>query len=465
MNRGRSHAALSPGACDRSITGITEDVSPSWPSDSVNFSSQTIWIPAAIVAYVNGTSLRITIIGLNYAPEPSGNAPYTTSLAQGLSRAGHQVHVLTGYPHYPEWRLRDGYSGWSMRECLEEVSVHRLRHFIPKKPNSLKRLLMEITFGFRAMLADWEKPDVVLLVSPALLSVGLATLRLRLFRKRPASAVWIQDLYSRGLAETKTGGSGSARAMALIESTILKSVDEVVVIHDRFLTYVNQHLGVAEEHIKIVRNWTHLPALQVTDASEMRRRLGWRPADIVVLHAGNMGRKQGLENVLDAARIAQERGSAVRFVLLGDGNQRANLESTGRGLHHLQFLDPLPGEDFQRALAAADILLVNELPGVRDMAVPSKLTSYFDAGVPVIAATDEGSVTAGEIAQSGGGLRVDAAAPTALVDAAELLAGDKAMAEDLGLKGRRFRQETLSEEAAIAKYNNVITSLALSRGR
>ena len=68
-------------------------------------------------------------------------------------------------------------------------------------------------------------------------------------------------------------------------------------------------------------------------------------------------------------------------------------------------------DDFQVALSAADFLLVNELPGVKDMAVPSKLTSYFNAGVPVVAATDDGSVTAAEIATSGGGVRVDAACP------------------------------------------------------
>lgn len=253
--------------------------------------------------------------------------------------------------------------------------------------------------------------------------------------------------------------------MSMLESSILKSADRVIVIHERFLEYVNEHLGVTKGRIKVVRNWTHLPDMPSSDPLEMRHQFGWRPDDVVVLHAGNMGRKQGLENVLAAARIAQERGSKVRFVLLGDGNQRAHLERSSQGLERLQFMDPLPGEDFQRALSAADILLVNELPGVRDMAVPSKLTSYFDAGVPVIAATDEGSVTACEIAASGGGIRVDAAAPSALVEAAEMVAGDKEMGHAMSARGHRFRQEILSEEAAIAKYNDVITSLALSRGR
>ena len=198
----------------------------------------------------------------------------------------------------------------------------------------------------------------------------------------------------------------------------------------------------------------------------MRSQLGWAPADIIVLHAGNMGMKQGLENVIEAARLAEERKSKVKFVLMGDGNQRRNLVGRAAGIAgSIQFVDPLPGEEFGRALAAADILLVNELPGVKDMAVPSKLTSYFNAGRPVIAATDAGSVTASEIQASGGGIRVEAANPSELVEAAERLAQDETLAADLGAQGLRFRHDTLSEAAAIGHYDDFITSLAMSRGR
>jgi len=226
-----------------------------------------------------------------------------------------------------------------------------------------------------------------------------------------------------------------------------------------------ESLGVPSSQVEVIRNWTHLPASPTAGIAEMRRTLGWGPDDVVVLHAGNMGKKQGLENVIEAARIAGTRGSAVRFVLMGDGNQRRRLEALAQGVSHISFVDPLPGHEFQLALAAADVLLVNELPGVKDMAVPSKLTSYFNAGVPVIAATDEDSVTAYEIENSGGGVRVDANVPLALVETAEALAREPSIAARLAANALRFRQETLSESAAIAHYDDFITSLAMSRGR
>lgn len=409
------------------------------------------------------TKLRISILGLNYAPETTGIAPYTASLAEGLSKAGHTVHVLTGYPHYPEWNLRAGYSGWKSREVIHGVSVTRLRHYIPSRPFPIARVLMELSFGLRLVFAPWNKPDVVLVVSPALLSCGLAVLRARLRPRRPAVGIWIQDLYSRGVVETGRGKLG--RLAIGLESKILRATDGVVAIHDRFKDHMVSSLGMPKDRVEVIRNWTHLPTSPSSGIDDMRTRMGWGADDVVVLHAGNMGAKQGLENVIEAAKIAESNQSRVRFVLMGNGNQRQRLESLAKGISKISFLDSLPESDFQLALAAANVLLVNELPGVRDMAVPSKLTSYFNAGVPVIAATDEGSVTAYEIEHSGGGLRVDANDPAALVKAAETLADEPLLRARLSDSALRFRHETLSEPAAVAHYDEFITSLASSRGR
>jgi colanic acid biosynthesis glycosyl transferase WcaI len=414
---------------------------------------------------VNGSKLRIAILGLNYAPEPTGNAPYTTSLAEGLTAAGHTVHVVTGYPHYPNWSVRPGYTGWKKSEIINGVAVDRLRHYVPRNPSAIGRIHMELSFGVRLMFARWHKPDVVVVVSPALFSSALAMLRVRMRPNRPAVGIWIQDLYSRGIVETGTGGGKLGQLASSLESKILRSADGVTAIHDRFKRHMVNVLGVPGPRVEVIRNWTHLPDSPTTGIQEMRTNLGWRPEDIIVLHAGNMGKKQGLENVIEAARLAGERDSKVRFVLMGDGNQRKNLEKLAEGINRITFIDPLPDSDFQLALAAADILLVNELPGVKDMAVPSKLTSYFNAGVPVIAATDEGSVTAFEIETSGGGVRVNAADPLAIVVAAETLDREPSTKVKLAENGLRFRHETLSEAAAVAHYDEFITSLATSRGR
>lgn len=329
----------------------------------------------------------------------------------------------------------------------------------------IKRLHMELSFGVRTLFARWGQPDVVLVVSPALFSSSLAIARARMLPSRPAVAIWVQDLYSRGVVETQTGNSLTGKLAQRTESLILGSTDGVVAIHERFRQFIVGALGLPAHKVSVIRNWTHLPTAPKVDVQQTRARLGWLEGQTIVLHSGNMGLKQGLGNVIQAARLAQDRKSHVKFVLVGDGNQRPALEAMGAGLTHLEFVPPLPSDEYQKAMAAADILLVNELPGVKDMAVPSKLTSYFNTGVPVIAATDIGSVTAAEIETSGGGIRVDAANPQALLEAAESLGREPARAKALGAHGLIFRQETLSESAAISDYDGLITSLASSRSR
>lgn len=324
---------------------------------------------------------------------------------------------------------------------------------------------MELSFGFRLLFANWGRPDAIVLVSPALFSTAIAVVRARLGHRRSGVAVWVQDLYSRGIVETGGKPGFASKSMAWLEGKVLSSAHGVVAIHERFARYMTDELKVSSGAIRVVRNWTHLPPAANTDRSEIRRRLGWSEDEIIALHCGNMGKKQGLENVVAAARHAGEAGSRVKFILMGDGNQRPSLMLAAEGLTRLTFVDSLPQSDFQAALQSADVLLVNELPGVRDMSVPSKLTSYFTSGVPVVAATDEGSVTSEEIARSGAGIRVDAGDPESLVAAVEALGNDTILSSKLGANGRRFREETLSEVAAIDHYDNFITSLALSRGR
>lgn len=401
---------------------------------------------------------RITIIGLNYAPERSGIAPYTTNLAKNLAAAGHSVSVVTGYPHYPEWKCQQGYGGWQKTEFIDGVKIERLRHYIPEKPTGLRRILMELTFGLRVVAARWDCPDVLILVSPALISTGLAAIRAWPSRRKTPCLMWVQDLYSAGVVETSMATGPLARLAVRLEAAILGRADGIIAIHERFRTYIADTLDVPRRKIRVIRNWTHLPPAPATGQQELREKLGWRDDETIVLHAGNMGRKQGLENVVAAARMAQASDSTVRFVLMGDGNQRAALELAAEGIRNISFIDSLPDAEFQTALTAADVLLVNELPGVREMSVPSKLTSYFNAGVPVLAATDPGSVTAQEVSSAAAGVRVDADNPAALVKAAEMLGSDRNLCLELGTNGLRFRQQMLSEATAMTRYEDFIRS-------
>ncbi|MGD7707095.1 glycosyltransferase [Microlunatus sp. Y2014] len=409
-------------------------------------------------------SLSITFVGINHAPEPTGIGPYTTGMARALAWRGHRVTVVTSVPHYPAWQVMAGYGDRrTAHELVDGVQVVRLRHRIPSRPTMISRSLMEVAFGLRALTTDWAEPDVVVLVSPALLSCWLVRLRARL--TRAPVIVWVQDIYTLGVQQT----GGSARLGNLlrhIESQLLRGAATVVAIHTRFRRYLVHELRVPADRISVIRNWSHVEAPEPDPdrRAALRARHGWQPDDLVVLHAGNMGAKQGLQNVVEASALAHSEGSTVRFVLLGDGNQRAALDQLG-GNSRLQFLSPVPDAEFTATLAAADVLLVNELPGLTEMSVPSKLTSYFATGLPVLGAVDAGSITADELAAAGDQPRVPAGDPAALLAAAEDLGRDPERRRALGRAGRAFRSRHLTEDRAVAAFCDALRSVTRSAVR
>jgi colanic acid biosynthesis glycosyl transferase WcaI len=403
---------------------------------------------------------RLVVVTPYYAPEHSGTAPYVTAVTEHLARTN-DVTVLTGVPHYPEWRVREGYRRWRVEERSERLRVLRLLHYVPARQTALHRGLYELSFAVRALAAGARgSADAVVAFGPPVLSTaaaqGLAG------RHRAAFGVVVHDLA--GLGAKESGIAGGARVAALVgavEGRTLRSADGLVVLHERFRRPLTEQLGVDDGRITVIRNWVHIEDPDDSYVST-RRGLGWG-SETVVLHTGNMGLKQGLENVIDAARLAERRGDQVRFVLMGDGNQRETLERLAADVRTVDVVDPLPDADYVAALRAADVLLVNEREGMAEMSVPSKLTSYFSAGRPVVAATDPDSPTASEMGASGAGPIVPSGDPEALLRSVLTLAADAALAATHGAAARSFADEHFDAEKALARYDAWIDRIVAPR--
>lgn len=403
--------------------------------------------------------LRILVLALNYAPEPSGSAPYTAGLASALHARGHDVEVVTTHPHYPTWRVFSGYDRRRRRDRVDGVAVRRLRCYIPAQPRALHRLVYELSFGARLLVTPLPSADVVLLASPALFSTALATLRLRLTHRRTPRVVWVQDLYAVGVAETDITNSRLAPAVARVEGAVIGKAERAITIHPNMkATLAGQ--GVPEQRISVIRNWTHLPPHHPAERDDVRRRLGWPLEKTVALHSGNMGFKQGLEVVVDAAQSAREQGLPLHFVLMGDGNQRRDLEERAGSEPAVQFLDPLPGAEYQDAMTAADVLLLVDRAGVGSMAVPSKLTSYFTTGNPVLGSTDPQGNAGVEITTAGAGVLARPGDPDDLIRQVIWLSEHRDEALGMGARGQDFCRRVLSMDNAVDEIEAVLMDAA-----
>lgn len=401
--------------------------------------------------------LNVLITSSYYWPEEAGSAPYITGLAEHLSGRGHRVVVATGYPHYPSWCLPAG-SRLLATENRAGVEIRRRWHYVPRVQSAAHRGLYEASlFGLGlSALAMRPAPDVVIGTCPSLAAGALAATASALYGT--SYGLVFQDLM--GQAAEQSGVAGGRRVASAVRRTELRLARRaaaVAIIAEGFRGYLEDG-GVEPEKIHRLRNWTR--RVEPTETAEQtRHRLGWRPDEFVCLHGGNMGQKQGLDNVLDAALLL--RGRNVTIVLAGDGNDRARLErrAAEQRLDNVAFVELQGPGRWEEMMQASDVLLVNQRSSVTDMSLPSKLTSYFAAGRPVVAAVSAGSETAREIEQARAGIVVPPAKPEALADAILVLANGAETAT-LGANARRYAHEVLSADKVLAEYERFVELVA-----
>jgi colanic acid biosynthesis glycosyl transferase WcaI len=395
--------------------------------------------------------LPVAIVGMHYAPETTGNAPYTTAMAEAMSAAGARVHVITGIPHYPQWEITDpryrAGQGRYWQEREGGIRITRCRHHVPREPDLVGRALMEMSFFRRAStVLRHESPAVVIAVTPTLSALGAAA---AFGGSRPLGAL-VQDLTGHAAAESGSTGGRVARLIGRAEYALLRRCAQVGVIAPRFGEVLIRN-GVEPDRVRQLSNFSHIEAVDATPA-EARRRLGWTQDRFTVVHTGNMGRKQGLEVVVEAAKIAHQRGDDIDFVLVGDGNQRRALEAMGDGLPNLRFVPPLERDDYPYALAAADVLLITEAPGCHEMSLPSKLTSYTAAGRPVVASLEHGGITFDELNRFHAARFAGAGEPAELLDAVGQLRTSPSLAESIVAGGRELFRKQYGRHAAYERY-------------
>lgn len=400
----------------------------------------------------------VLLISIDYWPEETGIGPYSTGLAEHLARSGHHVTVLAGMPHYPEWEVAAAYRGmWRLSEERNGVQVVRRRHYIPGRQSAIHRAVYEATWLAHAGLArPTSTPDAVLGVIPSL-SGGIIA-RIAAAHARAAYGVIVQDLVSAAASQSGIqGGRAVAALTRRAEAWSLSRAAIVAPVADAFRPALS-NMGIPVGRIMVLPNWSHLPESS-GDRDRVRERLGWAADEWVALHAGNMGLKQDLDQVLDAGRLADREGAPVRFVLMGDGSQRQPLIDRAIGIERLEFRSFVPAPELPDVLAAADVLILTERATVVDMSLPSKLTSYFAAGRPVVAAVHPGGASAREVGRAGAGVTTPAGDPELLLRAIMGVRDEPDHGRAFGDAGRRYAQTVLRESATYDRADDIIERL------
>lgn len=337
--------------------------------------------------------MRFLILTQYFPPEMGAPQARLYELAKRLGDKGHDITVLTAMPNYPTGKVFDGYH-WRLRKVEDMDGIRVVRTWIwpSKSSRTLPRLLSYLSFVFSSIvLGIWGlgRQDVVLFESPPLFIVPAGLLIGRLTRGRivmNCSDIWPDIIVRMG----HTTGGLALKAMFWLEKYGYEHSDVVALTNPGAAAQVKERF--AHVQTTVISNGVDTnffrPELR---SDELRASLGAASGDFLVGYCGLHGLAQGLEVVVGAAELLQERKD-IKLVMVGDGPTKDDLVAMAKqkGLSNLAFFGHRPKKEMPALLASCDASLVpllTRLPGT----MPSKVYEALSAAtVPIVAKGCEG---------------------------------------------------------------------------
>jgi len=329
---------------------------------------------------------------------------------------------------------------------------------------------MEASFGaaafaamVAAMLGPAGRPDAVLYIGaqPAVAMMARVVAALA----RCAYFVNINDLAAHAALDVGIVGTRMYKALDAFEFAAYRKAAGATVLCRSFEEALVTH-GYPRDRIRMIRSPIDVDTIRPVPC-DGRFRARYRIPDraFVVLHAGSMGRKQGLMNVVSAARLA--RSADIFWVLVGDGEARYELEAATRAADVgdvVRYVPFQPDELLSEMFAAADVLLVNQLGSVKDTVIPSKLLTYMAAGRPVLAAVNPGSQAAEILREADGGALVAPEDPEALSAAAQwFMTQSREALTAFGERNRSYAEVHFDERKIVAAHEDFMLRMMGAR--
>jgi len=379
-----------------------------------------------------------------------------------LTTSKMDAYVLTAPPYYPEWQRHEGFENRYTTTIKDGVSLYRCPLYVPKKITTFKRLLHLCSFAlssaFRLFSLVRLKPSVVFLVQPTLFCAPATLLYCKITGAN--SIMHIQDFEVDAMLGLGLSRGGRLKRFATgIESWLLKKFDVVSSISFSMLENARAK-GVDEKKLLFFPNWadTNFVTPDVS-GDAIRAEWGFTQNDKVVLYSGNIGQKQGLEIILEAADTFKA-NELIKFIIIGNGVYREKLQQMAleRGLTNVQFKQLQPWELVPQILAMADVHLVVQKRGAADAVLPSKLTNILSVGGHALVTADT-DTELGKIAQKYPGIYqcVEPENTNAFIEGLEYCLGLDT--KSCNAIAREYAVDNLSKERVISRFVEDIRGL------
>jgi colanic acid biosynthesis glycosyl transferase WcaI len=395
--------------------------------------------------------MRVLVVHRYYWPDKSPCAGIMRWIAKHLAAEGHAVDVLTSQPSYRESSRQ--YRRPSV-EQLDAVSVIRLN--LPTETGRpLWRIVNALHLGFRIVLRSlFKRYDVIIIATiPPVLGGFFSALAAKLTRAR--FIYYCMDLHPEiGRISGDFANPLLFRLLLGLDDWACRQASPVLVHSDDMRNTLRERPRGAEYRIEVMNNFALPSHQELSHESDLQ----WVKKDIRLrlIYAGNMGRFQGLETLLDAmGRIAHRHD--IELVMMGEGVAKPELVAQQEKTNaNAQFFDYQPVEAAKVAIQSADIGVVALIPRMYRYAYPSKTMAYLEQGRPILAAVEAESELAKTMLAEGYGFSVPIGDAEALAELLVRLADDLSWKESMNRSALAAFERHFSAPVVLAKWSQLV---------
>jgi colanic acid biosynthesis glycosyl transferase WcaI len=410
------------------------------------------------------TSMNVLLICHVFPPEHAPTGVNFSELAEDLSKSGHNVTILTGWPSHPEGTL---YPGWkskfrSVERTNEGYRLIRCGHSLHKRHRAIWKLWYYFTFAISSFFIGLFSGKADVMVSCSTPLFGSLTSLILSKIKRAKFVYWIHDIHPEAArnAGLIRESSVAYRMMYALDKFVCRSSTLVATLTETMRDNLVAR-GLDPNKVIIMLHWVDSKKITpIAHVNPWRRQNNIPHDKFIALHAGTIGFISGAEMLIDAARIIAVR-TDILFLFVGDGPLKAKLvEKTNEyGLNNVKFLPFQPAEVLGEMQATGNVGLVTLLPETGESSIPSKMHGYTAAGRAVIAGVADDTPTAKMIREGGFGIVCPPQDANAMADAILHLADNLAESERLGQKARNFFLSVYDREICTRKVEQILLGL------
>ena len=408
---------------------------------------------------------NITLIGVNFYPEDSSTGLYTTQMAEYLAKS-HNVDVITGFPYYPEWEIREEYKNKKrfLEEKKDTINIYRYKQYVPKNPSFKSRILhlLDFTMGSMRNIFKVKKSDLVICIVPFTTSIflGLVLAKLR------GSTVWvhIQDFEFDAAVESGLAGEQKGlkakifKGLFGLEKWLLNKADIVSTISYGMLSKLETKTNT---HNYFFPNWVDENFI---DPQKAQKHELMKSNKFKILYSGNIGAKQDWDFFIRVVDYFKQSNN-IEFIVVGAGAKKEWLINKTKNMNNITHTMPVEYGTLPDLLCSANLHILFQKNDVVDTVMPSKLLGMMASAVPSVVTGSVESEVAKVFYKSEGGYFFDSNEFNKVVKSIEELSTNKKLTSSMGKNARTYIVEYFSANKVLANFETKVNQLIIGENK